>query len=148
MIGTLPADANPRFELHERLEQLLTVEIPRLEAEVEADSEIAVIGLEHARQEMHDIVVLLGALDTHRSQPSYDDGHVELNDCVTIRAYRSRRRESMVVHDHDLTIRAQGFISVRSPLGAALVGRKIGESVEVKAPGDSPRFVIEGVRQP
>lgn len=148
MIGTLPADSNPRAELRERLAHLLTVEIPRLEAEVEAESEIAVVGLDNAQQEVHDIVRLLGALDAHRTRAAYDNTFVELNDCVIIRGQRSRRTEAMVVHDHDLTIRAQGFISIRSPLGAAVVGRRVGESVEVRAPGDSPRFVIEGVRQP
>ena len=56
MIGTLAADANPRAELRERLAHLLTVEIPRLEVEVETGSEIAAVGLEHAQQEAHDSV--------------------------------------------------------------------------------------------
>jgi transcription elongation GreA/GreB family factor len=147
MIGTLPSDANPRSALRERLAHLLTVDIPRLEAEADAESEIAAVRLEHVKQEMHDIVRLLGALDAHRSKPSYDSSFVEVNDCVTIRAHRSRRRQAMVLHGHDLTIRAQGFISVQSPLGAAVVGRRVGEAVQVRAPGDSPRIVIEGVRR-
>ncbi len=147
MIGTLPPDANPRVELRERMAHLLTVEIPRLEAEVEAESEIAAVGLEHAQQEVHDIVGLLGALDVRRSHTPNDNSFVELNDCVTIRAHRSRRTEAMIVHDDELIIRAQGFISVRSPLGAAVIGRRVGESIDVRAPGDSARFVIENVRR-
>ncbi len=145
MIGTLPASANPREELRERLAYLVTVEIPRLEAEVHCDSEIAAVALDHSQQEVHDIVRLQVSLDAWRSQARTEDDVVRLNDRVTIRAHKSRRNESMVVHDSDLRIRAQGFISVESPLGAAVLGRHVGESVEVRAPGASPRFVIERV---
>src|SRR5687768_17525849 len=69
MIGTLPAKANPRAELRERLAYLLTVEIPRLEAEVAADSEIAAVALDNDQQEVHDIVRMLAALDAHRPAP-------------------------------------------------------------------------------
>jgi transcription elongation factor GreA len=145
MIGTLPASANPRHELRERLAYLLTVEIPRLEAEVQCESEIAAVALDHSQQEVHDIVRLQAALDACRSEARTDNDLVQLNDCVTIRAHRSRKNETMIVHDHDLRIRAQGFISVDSPLGAAVVGRRVGESVDVHAPGATPRFVIERV---
>ena len=146
MIGTLPADAKPKVELRERLEHLLTVEIPRLEAEVACESEVAAVALEHAQQEVHDIARLLAQLDGRPPTPRSRKRKVELNDCVVIRARHSRRTESMVVHERDLTIRAQGFISVDSPLGAAVVGRSVGESVEVRGPGASQRFVIEEVR--
>ena len=146
MIGTLPADAKPRVELNERLEHLMGVEIPRLETEAASEPEIAALALERAQQEVHDILRLQAELDARRSKVRSRKRSVELNDCVIIRDRRSRRVEAMVIHDHDLSIRAQGFISVNSPLGAAIVGRSVGESVEVRAPGASPRFVIEEVR--
>lgn len=145
MIGTLPAEANPRGELRDRLAHLLNVDIPRLEVEVETDSDIAAAALERARHEAHDIDRLLTALDHHRAETGDRLDVVRLNDHVTVRPVRSRRVEAMVVHDRDLIIRARGFISVASPLGAALIGRRVGETVEVRGPGASPRFVIEGV---
>lgn len=40
---------------------------------------------------------------------------------------------------------AQGKLSFESPLGQSLVGKKVGEEVEVKAPGGTTTFSIEKV---
>ncbi len=146
MIGTLPATANPRAELRERLQYLLNVEIPRLEAEAERDSDLAFVALGRAQQEVHDNVRLEAELDAGPLVRTKDD-IVRLNDCVTIRARRSRKNETLIIHEPELQIRAQGFISVRSPLGAALMGRRVGDSVEVRAPDRSLTFRIEEVRR-
>ena len=146
MIGTMPTTSDPREELRGRLSFLID-EIAQLESELVATgSELTAVALDNDTEEMHDIVRLLAALDAHRDEA--DAGHeiVRLNDCVTIRAPRSRSHEAMVIHEPGLHIRARGFISVDSPLGSAVVGRRVGESVTVRAPGGSPRFKIESVR--
>lgn len=146
MIGTMPTGSDPRAELRERLAYLLE-EIPQLEAELQAtESELAGVALDNDKQEMHDIVRLLACLDDNRSESRDGQDLVRLNDRVTIRAPRSRDREELVVHEPGLHIRARGFISADSPLGAAVVGRRVGESVTVRAPGGSPQFVIESVQ--
>lgn len=145
MIGTLPADANPRTQLRERLADLQRIEIPRLEAEAAVDAEISAVSLDRAKREADDIGRLLTTLDERRPAAPGHERRVEVNDRVVIRPVRSRRTESMVVHDGALDIRAPGFISVRSPLGAAVVGRSVGDTVEVRGPGGSFRCVIEEV---
>ncbi|MDR3440635.1 transcription elongation factor GreA [Telmatospirillum sp.] len=50
-----------------------------------------------------------------------------------------------IVGVHEADIRA-GRMSVRSPLARALIGKKVGDSVEVSAPGGSKSYEVVSVR--
>jgi transcription elongation factor GreA len=50
-----------------------------------------------------------------------------------------------IVGQHEADIRS-GLLSVHSPLGRALIGKHIGESVEVSTPGGSKSYEIVNVR--
>ena len=45
-------------------------------------------------------------------------------------------------HEADMKV---GSISISSPLAKALIGRKVGDSVEVPAPGGARAYEITGV---
>ena len=40
----------------------------------------------------------------------------------------------------------QGLVSVTSPIGRALVGRELGDEIQVKAPGGLRKYVVSAVR--
>jgi transcription elongation factor GreA len=50
-----------------------------------------------------------------------------------------------IVGVHEADIRS-GRLSVHSPLGRALIGKQVGDSVEVSTPGGSKSYEIVGVR--
>lgn len=54
------------------------------------------------------------------------------------------RMEFIIVSPHETDLQA-GKISIYSPIGKALMGKKTGESVSVQAPATVLRFKIEGI---
>ena len=58
---------------------------------------------------------------------------VELGDTVTIRLESGETENHIVVHAAEASVEDQR-ISVDSPLGAALIGRRVGDEVEVRVP--------------
>lgn len=79
--------------------------------------------------------------------PDDPDG-VDLGEAVTIRLEDGTLERYVVVHPAEVTLgglRASAF----SPLGAALLGRRVGDEVEVEAPTGTYRCVIVSTeRQP
>lgn len=66
-----------------------------------------------------------------------DDPHiVELGDTVAIELDSGELESYIVVHAAEAPVEDRR-ISVESPLGAALLGRRVGDQVEVRAPGGS-----------
>jgi len=71
-----------------------------------------------------------------------DDPHrVDLGEAVTVRLEDGTLERYLVVHPAEVTLGGLR-VSVASPLGAALVGRAIGEEVDVHAPGGTYRCEI------
>lgn len=144
MIQTSAVGFDGRAELVSRLRFLREVEIPRLQRDQQDAEDAGIAALTYARREVEDIVRLLAQLAAteNRSQKL-----VRPNDCVTVYDQEADVTEEMIVHDAGLTVRAPGFISVDSPLGRAVVDRRVGDLVEVQAPGGSRRYVIRGIRR-
>lgn len=65
---------------------------------------------------------------------------VEFTDIST-----NSRREFEIVSPHEMDLDS-GKISLKSPIGAALMGRKVGEIVEVQVPSGTLRLRIENIR--
>lgn len=62
---------------------------------------------------------------------------------VTVRLEDGTLGRYLIVHPAEVTVGGVG-VSVASPLGAALVGRSVGEAVDVHAPGGTYRCEIVG----
>lgn len=71
-----------------------------------------------------------------------DPDVVELGEAVTIRVVGAPP-ERYVIVDSSEAIVGGGRASALSPLGRALLGRRVGDEVEVAAPGGTYRCVIE-----
>ena len=54
------------------------------------------------------------------------------------------RMKFEIVSPHEMNLEA-GKISLKSPIGAALMGRKVGETVEAKTPSGTLRLKIENI---
>lgn len=64
---------------------------------------------------------------------------VEFTNLVT-----NARMTFTIVSPHEMDLQ-QGKISLKSPIGAALMGRKVGDVVEVQAPATTLRLRIENI---
>ena len=51
-----------------------------------------------------------------------------------------------IVSPHEMDLEA-GKISLKSPIGAALMGKKVGETVEVRVPSGTLRLRIDSIKQ-
>lgn len=73
---------------------------------------------------------------------------VELGETVTIRLDGLPAEHYVIVHPCEAGSSDEGQTSSQSPLGRALLGRRIGDEVEVLAPGGAYHCVIEGATRP
>lgn len=76
-----------------------------------------------------------------------DPLRVELGEAVTVRLEDGTLERYVVVHPAEVTLGGLR-VSAGSPLGAALLGRSIGEDVEVHAPGGTYGCKIVSVGAP
>jgi transcription elongation factor GreA len=53
--------------------------------------------------------------------------------------------ETWVIVSPEEANAAQGRISIESPVGAALLGKRVGTTVTVRAPGGEMRFTIQRI---
>lgn len=65
--------------------------------------------------------------------------HVEFTNLTT-----NTRMKFEIVSPHEMNLEA-GKISLKSPIGAALMGRKVGETVEATVPSGTLRLKIESI---
>ena len=72
----------------------------------------------------------------------YDPTVIELGDTVTVRESGSAERERFILVGELEARLDESWISVRSPLGSALLGNRRGEFVDVKAPGGTVTYEI------
>ncbi|HUP75201.1 MAG TPA: GreA/GreB family elongation factor [Acidimicrobiales bacterium] len=103
-------------------------------------TEEMVLDYQRTAQEIGRLRSLLQSATTVEDGP--DDPHVvELGDTVTIRLDDGAEEAYIVVHAAEAAFEDQR-ISAESPLGRALLSRRIGERVEVKVPSGSYECVI------
>jgi transcription elongation GreA/GreB family factor len=77
-----------------------------------------------------------------------DPRRVDLGEAVTVRLEDGTLERYLIVHPAEATL-GPLRVSVASPLGAALVGRSVGEDVEVQAPAGTYRCrIVSTERQP
>lgn len=70
--------------------------------------------------------------------------YVQLGSAATVRDAEGNVETFVIVAPRDADPRA-GRVSIESPVGRALLGRRVGESVTVAAPGGSFSLTVEVV---
>jgi transcription elongation factor GreA len=76
----------------------------------------------------------------------HDPTVIELGDTVTVRQSGSDERERLTLVGEVEARLEESWISVRSPLGSALLGNRTGECVEAKTPGGVVTYVVSITR--
>jgi len=136
-----------RRSLEQRLRVLEEERIPRLEADLaETADPVTEASLRAARDEASRVREALAAARPLEELPD-DPTLVELGDTVTIRAEGRRERERYTLVGELEARLDESWISIASPLGSALLGRRAGEVVAVRTPGGEVRYEILGVRR-
>lgn len=129
--------------LREELDSLWSVERPAVtravaEAAAQGDrSENAeyIYGKRRLREIDRRVRYLRGRLDGMKivSEPPADRGRVFFGAWVTIEEASGARRRHRIVGPDEFD-REPGYISMDSPLGRALLGKRVGDAVEVELP--------------
>ena len=133
-MGTPKLSESARRSLEERLHELEMERIPRLEREhAEFGDPLIETALRAGIRELADVRRALATATPLEDEP-HDPTVVELGDTVTVRRAGSSERERLTLVG-ELEARLDGsWISVKSPLGSALLGSHTGESVDAKTP--------------
>jgi transcription elongation GreA/GreB family factor len=147
MIRTLTVGSDPREELRCRLKFLQDVEMPMLSSDWGETGQLGSSALRvFSKREMKDASKLLAELSEPLRDVSPGES-VRLNDCVVLRDPGDRTVEEFIVHAPGLVVRAPGFLSGDSPLGAAVLGKKVGELVTFTTPAGSRSYLLQGIRR-
>ena len=106
------------------------------------DSLEATALLEQLRRERSDVAEALRDAMLIDDAP-FDTAAIEIGDTVTIRDQEGSMDRYVLV-DSNIRTRAQSdWVSVSSPLGAALLGRSKGDEVHVESPSGTMSYVID-----
>lgn len=116
--------------------------IETLDAQREGDDSLeATALLEQLRRERSDVAEALRDATLIDDAP-FDTHAIEVGDTVTIRDDEGATDRYVLV-DRNMRTRAQSdWVSVSSPLGAALLGRSKGDEVHVESPSGAMSYVI------
>jgi transcription elongation factor GreB len=140
--------------LREELGTLWSVERPAVtravaEAAAQGDrSENAeyIYGKRRLREIDRRVRYLRGRLDGMKivSEPPSDRGRVFFGAWVTIEEASGARRRHRIVGPDEFD-REAGYISMDAPLGRALLGKRVGDTVEVALPAGRLTFTVAGI---
>jgi hypothetical protein len=138
----IPAEV--REGMQARLEDLETRQIPELEGESAEGDVDAFALLKTLRRERDQ---LLDALRDDAEEGTWDPRRIEVGDAVSVREVGRDEDEEFLLVPAEVGARVEdGWVSDKSPLGAALVGAARGEVVEVAAPAGVRRYRIVDFR--
>lgn len=138
-----------RNALADRADHLRGEHLPRLIAAREGDprDEVVLAEFERADSELTWINTVLATALPAESLP--DDPHVvELGESVTIHTEDDPAECYIIVHPCEALVGDGERVSSLSPLGQALLGRRIGDEVDIAAPGGAYRCVIASATRP
>jgi transcription elongation factor GreA len=109
--------------------------VPLLEREVaESGDPLIQAALRATTREVAVVRYALATATSLEEEP-HDPTVIELGDTVTVRQPASAQRERFTLVGELEARLDESWISVRSPLGSALLGSRTGESVDAKTPG-------------
>jgi transcription elongation GreA/GreB family factor len=126
-----------------RADRLTTKSIPRLAHNLDDPDQDGWAGEEYERAvtELAGLTSILGQASTTEALPPERPGIVELGDEVVVEFPSGETDRFLLVHPIEAPL-DDVRISVESPLARALIGRQVGEQVEVEAPAGRYRCRI------
>jgi transcription elongation GreA/GreB family factor len=131
-----------RRTLMKRLEKLDHEELPALQASAErSDDPVAIARLEVARTERTRLAEALAASVPLEEVP-HDPEVVEVGDSVTVQSGDASRSETYTITRPIGARLHQSWISSETPMAKALLGHRVGDAVEVLAPGGATRYSV------
>lgn len=140
-----------------KLANLKNVELPRVQRALGAALEMGDLAenaeFDAAREELWRLERQIAELEQRLARAEVIDptqrgseGCVTLGAFVTVEAEGDGGREEFLLVGEGEVRSEVDTVSVASPLGRALVGRRVGETVEVEAPAGRLRYRILGFR--
>jgi len=133
--------------LEARLQALEEERIPRLERELSTSDDVSIeASLRATREEATDVRKALRSA-TPLEEEEHDPAVVELGDSVTVRRVGSPSRERFMLVGELESRLDDSWVSVEAPMGSALLGARVGESVDVSAPGGLARYEVLGIER-
>jgi transcription elongation GreA/GreB family factor len=136
-----------RRSLRERLRVLEEERIPRLQREIAAGPEPSIVAaLQATREEAVRVRHTLSVALPLEEVP-HDPSTVELGDTVTVRRSRSSTRARFTLVGELEARLDEAWVSVESPLGSALLGSHVGETVEISLPDRRVRYEVLAVER-
>ncbi len=126
---------NARRSLEERLRKLEKEWVPLLKRELAESGDPLIQAALRATTREAGVVRHALATATSLEEEPHDPTVIELGDTVTVRRSGSAQRERFTLVGELEARLDESWISIRSPLGSALLGRRAGESVDAKTPG-------------
>lgn len=136
------AHENRRRALEERRARLQgwIVDLEQAVAAAKADAS-ALADLRSARAELLEVMEALRRLEGH------DPNVVEMGDTVTVREQGSSETERYMIAGPVEARVDDSWISTESPLGAALLGRRAGQTITVEVPAGSLRYTVVSIER-
>ena len=143
-------------QARKRLEHLKYVEMPRVQKALGDAREMGDLSenaeFDAAREEMWKLDTMISELETKVSLAEIFDPKKMNLDTVAIGATvkvedidRRGKDEFMLVGEGEIR-EGVDTVSVTSPLGSALIGKKVGETTEVQAPRGLVRYKITSIK--
>ena len=143
-------------QMKNRLDHMKNVEMPRVQKALGEAREMGDLSenaeFDAAREEMWKLDTMIGELETKISLAEIFDPKKMKLDTVAIGATvkvedvdRRAKDEFMLVGEGELR-EGVDTVSVTSPLGSALIGKKAGEIAEVQAPRGKVRYKIVSIK--
>ena len=134
------AHENRRRALEERRARLQGWIVDLEQAAAKADAS-ALADLRSARVELLEVMEALRRLEGH------DPNVVEMGDTVTVREQGSSETERYMIAGPVEARVDDSWISTESPLGAALLGRRAGQTITVEVPAGSLRYTVVSIER-
>jgi transcription elongation factor GreA len=139
--------AEARQSLEQRLAELDDERIPRLERELaETGDPVVEAALRATRDEAGRVREALARATPLEEEP-HDPTIVEMGDTVTVREEGSDDLERFTIVGELEARIDSSWISVKSPLGSALLDGRLGQIVEVKTPSGLTRYEVLGIER-
>lgn len=143
-------------QMKKRLEHMKNVEMPRVQKALGEAREMGDLSenaeYDAARNEMWNLDTMIAELETKVSLAEIIDPKTLKLDTVAIGAHvkveevdKRGKDEFMLVGEGEVR-EGVDTVSVTSPLGSALIGKKVGEIAEVQAPRGKVRYKITSIK--
>ena len=128
--------------LEMRLEALEVERLPQLEREAASSGDAAIVAALRASRD--EATRVRKALESAAplEEAEHDPAVVELGDTVTVRGEGSVDRERFTIVGELESRLDDSWVSTEAPLGRALLGAHVGESVEVSTPGGVTHYDV------